>query len=56
MQIPVEENKAILKLLYDEAWNKGNMSLLPELVSPDFVGQAGGKEYKGSDGYRELID
>jgi len=52
----VEENKATLRRLYNEAWNKGNMSLLPELVSPDFVGQAGGKEYRGSDGYRELID
>ncbi len=54
--MPVEENKATLRRLYDEAWNKSNMSVLPELVSPDFVGHAGGREYKGSDGYRELID
>ncbi len=52
----VEENKATLKRLYDEAWNKGNMSVLPELVSPDFIWHTPGKDYRGTDGYRDLID
>jgi predicted ester cyclase len=51
-----EENKATLKRLYDEAWNKGNMSVIPELVSSDFIWHTPGKDYKGTDGYKELID
>jgi len=52
----VKQNKASLKRLYDEAWNTGNMSVLPELVSPDYIWRTPGKDYRGVDGYRELID
>ncbi len=32
-----EENKAIVRKLNDEVWNKGNLSAIDELVSPDYV-------------------
>ena len=33
----LEENKAVLRRIYDEVWNRRDLSLIPDLVSPDFV-------------------
>jgi predicted ester cyclase len=32
-----EENKAIVRRLFDEVWNTGNLEKIEELYSPDFV-------------------
>jgi predicted ester cyclase len=32
-----EENKAILRRLFDEVWNGRNLNAIPEIYSPDFV-------------------
>jgi steroid delta-isomerase-like uncharacterized protein len=48
----VEQNKANEKRLYDEVYNKGNLSLIPELVSPDFVSG----DSKGHEGYRQIVN
>ena len=48
----VEQNKANEKRLYDEVWNKGDLSLIPELVSPDYVSG----DYKGHEGYLHLVE
>ena len=48
----VAQNKANEQRLYDEVYNKGNLSLIPELVSPDFVTG----DYKGHEGYRRLVN
>jgi hypothetical protein len=32
----VEQNKATLRRLNEEAWNKGNLSIVPELVAADY--------------------
>ena len=32
-----EENKAIVRRLFDEVWNTGNVDKVEELYSPDFV-------------------
>lgn len=47
----VEENKATLKRMYDEVWNKGNLSIASEVASPDY--HYG--DYKGSEGYRQIV-
>jgi steroid delta-isomerase-like uncharacterized protein len=31
------ENKVVLQRYFEEAWNKGNLSVLDEIVSPDYV-------------------
>ena len=47
----VEENKATLKRMYDEVWNKGNLSLASEVASPDY--QYG--DYTGPEGYSQIV-
>jgi predicted ester cyclase len=51
----VEENKATLRRNFDEIWNKKNFSLIPDLVSPDYVGINFAGEFKGQDGYENMI-
>jgi predicted ester cyclase len=48
----VEENKAVLKRIYDEVWNKRNLSLIPDLVSTDFVYA----NDRGHQGYRDVLN
>jgi len=31
-----ENNKAIVRRLYEEVWNKGNLSLVDELFAPNY--------------------
>jgi predicted ester cyclase len=33
----VEENKAMVRRVIEEAWNKGNMAVIDEHLSPDYV-------------------
>jgi predicted ester cyclase len=33
-----EDNKAIARRLYEEVWNKGNVSAVDELIDPNYVG------------------
>ena len=33
-----EENKALARRLIEEAWNQGNLSVLDELMQPDYAG------------------
>jgi predicted ester cyclase len=47
----VKQNKATLKRMYDEVWNKGNYGAVQELVSPDY--QHG--DYKGPEGWKQLV-
>ncbi len=51
----VERNKATLKRLYDEVWNKGNVSVIPDLVSPEFFTRGLHKNFTGHTGYQEMV-
>ncbi len=33
----VEQNKASLYRCFEEIWNKGDLSVIPEVISPDYV-------------------
>ncbi len=50
----VEHNKANERRLFEEVWNKGNLSLIPELVSPDFFTH-NIRDFKGQEGYKEMV-
>jgi predicted ester cyclase len=39
----IEHNKALVRRLYEECLTTGNLTLLPELLSPDFTGNRGEK-------------
>jgi len=51
-----EENKAVIRRIYEEVFNKGDLSVVPELIAPDYVVRApGGQEYKGPEGFKQFI-
>jgi hypothetical protein len=33
-----EENKAIVRRMFEEVWNKGNVAAVDELIAPNYVG------------------
>lgn len=51
-----EANKAVIRKTVEEIWNKGNVSLIPEQIAPDYVAHnAGMPDYRGQDGFREMV-
>ena len=51
-----EENKAMLHRVYEEAFNKGDLAVLDDLLAADYVlHMAGLQEYKGAEGFKEMI-
>ena len=51
----VEENKTTLQRIYDELWNKGNTSVVPELISPDYLYRTPERDVKGPEGFSQMI-
>jgi steroid delta-isomerase-like uncharacterized protein len=52
----VEENKAAVRRHVDEIWNKGNLNIIPELISPKYVAHPlYGDEVKGTDGFMQMV-
>ena len=47
----VEQNKATLRRMYEEVWNRGNMSVIPELIALNY--HFG--ERKGPEGWRQIV-
>lgn len=54
-EMSVEQNKATLRRIYDELWNKGNLSVVPELISPDYLYRTPERDVKGPDGFSQMI-
>ncbi|HET9922436.1 MAG TPA: ester cyclase [Ktedonobacteraceae bacterium] len=50
--MPAEENKALIRRIFDEALNEGNLSLVDELFSPDFVDNATPEQPAGPTGVK----
>ena len=52
----IEENKANAIRLSEEAWNKGNLDVIQELISPNFYFKDTlGREFRGVDGYTQMV-
>jgi hypothetical protein len=49
--MPIEQNKATLKHMYDQGRNEGNWSVVPEFISPDY--RHG--DNKGPEGWKLLV-
>jgi len=51
-----EENKAILRRIIAEIWNKGNLAVVDEVMAPNYVSHGdGGQEIKGPEGFKQMI-
>jgi len=47
-----EENKRHIQRLYDTCFNQGDLGVLDQLVSPDYVGPLG---ERGPDGFKKIV-
>lgn len=52
-----EDNKALIRHLFEEVWNKGNLAIAEEVASPNWVahGNLPGQELPGLEGVRRFI-
>jgi predicted ester cyclase len=56
-QVSREENKAVIRRLFDEVYNDQNLDVLDELVAEDVVNHAAAAEHKhGIEGFRHVIE
>ncbi len=51
----VEENKAMVRRIIEEAVNKGNLAVIDEIMAPNYVYHFPGMEIKGPDGFRQFV-
>jgi steroid delta-isomerase-like uncharacterized protein len=51
-----EENKAIIRRLSDETWNKANLNVINELMVPEVVNHvAGNPEMRGPESFKQFV-
>ena len=50
-----EENKAIVRRVMEEVWQKGNLAVVDELIAPAFVFHDPNFEVHGPDGFKEMV-
>jgi steroid delta-isomerase-like uncharacterized protein len=51
-----EENKAKVRRMIEEVWNKGNLALVDELVAPNYIYHFPGREdIKGPEGLKQYV-
>lgn len=52
----LEENKGVIRMQHEEVWSKGNLSLIDEIYSPDFVCHfVDRQEWRGLEGIRQAV-
>ena len=50
-----EENKAVVRRVIEEAWNKGDLAVADEVIDTNFVFHAAGQEFKGPEGLKQAV-
>ena len=52
-----EQNKAMVRRMIDEVWNGGNLAVVDELVSPDYVGHDPSypSTIEGTEGFKQWV-
>lgn len=50
-----EENKAVVRRLIEEAWNKGNLAVVDEILSSNYVLHIDAPGAKDREGYKQAI-
>ena len=51
----VEENKARVHRIIEEAINQRNLAIVDEIVAPNYVYHDRSKEFIGPEGYKEML-
>jgi steroid delta-isomerase-like uncharacterized protein len=51
-----EKNKATLRRHVEEVFNKGDLSIADEIISPDYVYHGPLGEFKGVNGFKQMVD
>jgi predicted ester cyclase len=50
-----EDNKAIVRRVIEEIWEKGNLAAVDELIAPNFVMNDPNFEVHGPEGFKEMV-
>jgi len=50
-----EKNESTVRRLIDEAWNKGNLKVVDELLTPDYVNHDPLNQFHGPQGLKDLV-
>jgi len=54
--VSTEENKAVLRRVAEEIFNKGDLAVVDEVIAPNYVYHgSGGQEYKGTEGFKQIV-
>lgn len=51
----IEENKEVVRRFVDEVFNKGDFSVIPDLISPDYVMNAPSGKIEGQKGVKQYV-
>lgn len=51
----VEENKAMVRRIIEEAINKGNLAVIDDIMAPGYVYHYPAMEIKGPEGFRQFV-
>jgi len=49
------KNKATIRRHVEEVFNKGNLSIADEIISPDYIFQSPLGEFKGPEGFKQMV-
>ena len=50
-----EKNKAVIRRVAEEIFNKGNMSVVPEIIAPNYVYHSPFGDFKGPEGFTQFV-
>ncbi len=51
----IEDNKAVVRRFVEEVWQKGNLDIADELLTPDFIEHAAPKDFPtGPEGFKQF--
>ena len=51
----VEENKIAIRRVLEEIYSDGKLSIIPQVISPDYIFRETPREFKGIDGYKSMV-
>lgn len=50
-----DKNKQLVRRLFDEVWNQGNLGAIPEFIALNYVGHDAAEIIQGPDGYKAFV-